>query len=92
MSANTVTANTNLQELSVGQINWLIGEAGSNIVVDEVRFIGTNASSEFQYEVTYDSEQAGSYVVNHAFVDIDLQGDPRLVINDLDIEEDLFAD
>ena len=89
---NLVTADTNLKELSVEQVNWLIEEAGSDIVVDEARFIGKNASNEYQYEVMYDSSQAGSYVVNHAFVDFDLQGDPRLIIHDLDVEEDLFSD
>jgi UDP-N-acetylglucosamine enolpyruvyl transferase len=89
---NLVNANTNLQELSVEQVNWLIDEAGSDIIVDEARYIGKNASHEYQYEVMYDSSQAGSYVVNHAFVDFDLQGDPRLIIHDLDVEEDLFAD
>lgn len=92
MSANTVTANTNLAELSTGQINWLIAEAGSDIVADESRFLEQNASDEYQYEVMYDSPQANTYVTNHAFVDLDLQEDPRLVIYDLDPEEDLFAD
>lgn len=93
MSANTVTANTDLSTLSVGQINWLIEEAGSNIEADEARFIQLNASDEYQYEITYDSPQALNYVTNHVFVDIDLQGDPRLIINDLDEEvDDLFAD
>lgn len=86
-----VTANTDLSSLTVEQINWLIGEAGETIEVDEARFLEVNASDEHQYEVTYESVTALSYVTNHAFVDFDLQGDPRLVIHDMVEEEDLFA-
>lgn len=88
----SVTSTSDLSALTVDQINFLIEEAGENITVDEARYLGTNASNEFQYEVTYNSPGANAYVTNHAFVDFDLQGDPRLVINDLDQEDDLFAD
>ena len=87
-----VTANSDLTSLTVEQINWLIVEAGETIEVDGVRFLELNASNEYQYEVTYESVGAQTYVVNHAFVDIDLQGDPRLMIHDMVQEEDLFAD
>jgi len=87
-----VTANSDLTSLTVEQVNWLIGEAGETIEVDGVRFLELNASNEYQYEVTYESVGAQTYVVNHAFVDIDLQGDPRLMIQDMVQEEDLFAD
>ena len=87
----SVTSESDLSALTVDQINYLIAEAGEDIVVDGARYLGMNASNEFQYEVTYNSVGAGAYITNHAFVDFDLQGDPRLIINDLDAEEDLFA-
>jgi len=87
-----VTANTDLTSLTVEQVNWLIGEAGETMEVDGVRFLELNASAEYQYEVTYESVGAQSYVVNHAFIDIDLQGDPRLMIQDMVEDDDLFAD
>lgn len=87
-----VTANTDLSSLTVEQVNWLIEEAGETIEVDGVRFLAINASDEYQYEVTYESVGAQAYVTNHAFVDFDLQGDPRLVMFDMVEEEDLFAE
>ena len=90
--ANTVTANTDLTSLSVGQINWLIGEAGELMEVDSRTYLGLNASDEHQYEVTYFSAVANTYVSNHAFIELDADGDPVLSIFDLDEEDDLFAD
>ena len=87
-----VTANTDLSALTVDQINELIADSGSAIQVEEARFIQLNASDEYQYEVIHYSAGASALVTNHAFIDIDIDGDPRLVINDLDEEEDLFAD
>ena len=90
--ANTVTANTDLTSLSVGQINWLIDEAGELMEVDSRTYLGLNASDEHQYEVTYFSAAANTYVSNHAFIELDADGDPVLSIFDLDEEDDLFED
>ena len=87
-----VTANTDLSSLTVEQVNWLIDDAGIDIVVDGARYLELNASTEYMYEVTYNSVGTGSYVTNHAFIDLDLQNDPRLFISDLDPEDDIFAD
>ena len=87
-----VTANSDLTALTIEQINWLISEAGSTIEVEEATFVQMNASDEAQYEVVYNSIVNNALVTNHVFIDIDIDGDPRLTINDLDPEEDLFAD
>lgn len=88
----TVTSDTDLSTLSVEQINELIADAGSAVQVDTANFIQLNASDEYQYEVTYYSVVTESNVTNHVFIDIDIDGDPRLQINDLDQEDDLFPD
>jgi regulation of enolase protein 1 (concanavalin A-like superfamily) len=87
-----VSANTDLSTLTVAQINELISDAGEAIEVDTAQFIQLNASDEYQYEVTYYSVVTDSEVTNHVFVDIDIDGDVRLELNDLDPEDDLFAD
>ena len=87
-----VTAETDLSTLTVEQINELIADAGEAIQVDTAKFIQLNASDEYQYEVTYYSVVTESEVTNHVFVDIDIDGDPRLTINDLDLEDDLFPE
>lgn len=87
-----VTADTDLSTLSVEQINELIADAGSAVQVDTANFIQLNASDEYQYEVTYYSVVTESNVTNHVFIDIDIDGDPRLQIDDLDPEDDLFPD
>lgn len=87
-----VTAETDLSTLSVEQINELIADAGSAVQVDSANFIQLNASDEYQYEVTYYSVVTESNVTNHVFIDIDIDGDPRLQIDDLDPEDDLFPD
>jgi len=87
-----VTAETELSTLSVEQINELIADAGSAVQVDSANFIQLNASDEYQYEVTYYSVVTESNVTNHVFIDIDIDGDPRLQIDDLDPEDDLFPD
>jgi uncharacterized protein YuzE len=87
-----VSANTDLSTLTVAQINELISDAGEAIEVGTAQFIQLNASDEYQYEVTYYSVVTESEVTNHVFVDIDVDGDVRLELNDLDPEDDLFAD
>lgn len=87
-----VTSDTDLSTLSVEQINELIADAGSAVQVDTANFVQLNASDEYQYEVTYYSVVTESNVTNHVFIDIDIDGDPRLQIDDLDPEDDLFPD
>jgi hypothetical protein len=70
----------------------LISDAGEAVEVGTAQFIQLNASDEYQYEVTYYSVVTESEVTNHVFVDIDVDGDVRLELNDLDPEDDLFAD
>ena len=86
----TVTADTDLTTLTVDQINWLLEEGSYGIEVDWCEYVQVNASNEYQYNVTYNSSRAGEYVSNHAFVHIDAQGDPVLIINDMDIQPSLF--
>ena len=87
-----VDANTDITALTVSQINSLLDDAGSPVVVDEATYLSMNASNEAQYEVLYQSTQANAYVKNHVFVDLDLQGDVRATINDLVEEDDPFAE
>jgi hypothetical protein len=88
----TVTADTDLSTLTLEQINEMIVDAGSDVVATDAKFIQINASDEAQYEVTYFSPVVNENITNHVFVDIDPDGDPRLQINDFDIEEDLYPD
>lgn len=87
-----VTSDTDLAALTIDQINYLLDDAGEDIVVDSAQFVQLNASDEYQYEVTYDSPVANTNVTNHVFIDLDDDDDPRITINDLAEEEDLFAD
>jgi len=84
----SVTADTNLETLTVDQVNFLIEEAGSDIRVTEANFIQINASDEYQYEVEYISPNYGP-VTNHVFVEILPDGEPSLAIDDLGPEHDL---
>jgi hypothetical protein len=70
----------------------MIVDAGSDVVATDAKFIQINASDEAQYEVTYFSPVVNENITNHVFVDIDPDGDPRLHIDDFDIEEDLYPD
>ena len=89
----SVTRESDLTTLTLDQINWLMDDSGyENIEIEESRFLEINASDEAQYEVIYNSPGAGTLVTNHAFVEFDPDGDPRLSIYDLVEEEDLFAD
>lgn len=88
----TVTADTDLSTLTLEQINEMIVDAGSDVVATSAVFVQINASDEAQYEVTYFSNVVNENITNHVFVDIDPDGDPRLQINDFDIEEDLYPD
>jgi hypothetical protein len=87
-----VTADTDLTTLTIADLNELIDNAGSEVVVDSATYVGINASDEYQWEVTYFSPQANTNVTNHVFIAYDLDGDPFLSIYDLDPEEDLFPD
>jgi len=87
-----VTADTDLTTLTLEQINEMIVDAGSDVVATDAKFIQINASDEAQYEVTYFSNVVNETITNHVFIDIDPDGDPRLQINDFDIEEDLYPD
>lgn len=87
-----VTAETDLTTLTIADINELIDNAGSDVVVDGATYIGRNASDEYQWEVTYFSSQANTNVTNHVFIDHDIDGDPVLQIDDMDPEDDLFSD
>lgn len=87
-----VSADTDLSTLTVAQINELVADAGEAIEVDTALYIQRNASDEYQYEVTYFSAVANTEVTNHVFVDVDIDGDVRLELNDLDPEDDLFED
>lgn len=87
-----VTADTDLTALTVAQINELLDDAGSEIIVDGATYIGRNASDEYQWEVTYNSPQSNTYVTNHAFVDVDLDGEPFIALNDLVEEDDIFGE
>lgn len=81
----TVTANTDLSSLSIEQVNWLIDESGnSSLNAITCSYVGLNASAEFQYEITHNSTNTNTVVQNHVFVDLDLQGDPRLQIMDIE--------
>tara|TARA_B110000503_G_scaffold115261_1_gene173482 strand:- start:742 stop:1026 length:285 start_codon:yes stop_codon:yes gene_type:complete len=72
-----------LTALTIEEINGLIDEAGYGVEVSASSFIQINASNEAQYQLTYFSTVAGQIVVNHAFVDVDLQGDVRLKMSDI---------
>lgn len=84
----SVTADTNLETLTVDQVNFLIEEAGSDIRVTEASFIQINASDEYQYEVEYISPGYGP-VTNHVFIETLPDGEPSLSIDDLDEDLDL---
>ena len=80
----TVTANTDLTALSLEQINWLIDESSNpSLQAITSSYVGLNASDEYQYEITHNSLNINAVVSNHAFVDLDLQGDPRIQMNDI---------
>jgi hypothetical protein len=79
-----VTTGSDLSALSLEQINWLLEDAGSELTATEVVLVGTNASDEVQYAVTHYSPTRESVVVNHAFCDFDLQGDPRIQMYDIE--------
>lgn len=88
----TVTADTDLTTLTLEQINEMIVDAGSDVVANDAKFIQINASDEAQYEVTYWSSVVERTITNHVFIDIDPDGDPRLQIDDFDVEEDIYPD
>ena len=72
----------NVQTLSLTRINELMVEAGhETIEILTATFAEVNASNEAQYEVTHFSPVTRGNVKNHVFVDIDLQGDTRLLFN-----------
>lgn len=73
-----------LTTLSLERINELIDEAGITVDIITAEFNQTNASNEAQYTLTYYSSVFDQVVTNHAFVDIDLQGDTRIQLNDLE--------
>jgi len=72
----------NIEELSLARMNELMDEAGHDTVeLLSAAFTELNASNEAQYEVTYDSPVTGGIVTSHLYVDVDLQGDTRLMFN-----------
>jgi len=73
-----------LTTLSLERINELIDEAGITVNIDSAQFTQLNASNEAQYILSYHSDLFNQTVTNHAFVDIDLQGDIRIRVNDLE--------
>ena len=73
-----------LTTLTLERIQELVAEAGSALSITDAKFVQVNASDEAQYEVTYWSPALGKNTTNHAFVDIDPDGDTRLFINDFD--------
>jgi|TARA_B110000908_G_scaffold142650_1_gene170969 hypothetical protein len=75
----------NVQTLSLTRINELMVEAGhETIEILTATFVEVNASNEAQYQVTHFSPVTSGNVQNHVFVDIDLQGDTRLLFNPIE--------
>lgn len=71
-----------LTVLTLSEINQLVEDAGSSIVLDDAKFNQLNASNEAQYEVTYFSAAADKNVTDHVFISYDSNGGIRLQIND----------
>jgi hypothetical protein len=73
-----------LTTLSLERINELMDEAGITNEISSAEFTQVNASNEAQYTLTYYSPIFKQEVTNHAFVDIDLQGDTRIRMKELE--------
>lgn len=82
-----VTPDSNLEELDLDQVNWLLDEAGEPMTANTSVFVQVNASDEAQYELTYWSDTANTLITNHAFVEFDDDGDPVINIFDFGDEE-----
>ena len=65
-----------MENLTVAEINQLLVDAGSTVVVETATFEQINASNEASYLVTYNGKQ------NHAFVK-ERDGLYRISLNDL---------
>tara|TARA_B110000259_G_scaffold186964_1_gene239591 strand:+ start:5689 stop:5991 length:303 start_codon:yes stop_codon:yes gene_type:complete len=74
-----------LAALTLDQINELSTDAGFPQEILTCSFNEVNASDEYQYNISYFSPIREEVVINHAFVDLDLQGDVRLSMAEISL-------
>ena len=74
-----------LAALTLDQINELSTDAGFPQEILTCSFNEVNASDEYQYNISYFSPVRDEVVVNHAFVDLDAQGDIRLAMAEISL-------
>jgi|TARA_B110000977_G_scaffold200978_1_gene293452 hypothetical protein len=77
----------NLSTLSVARLNELMVLEGHEEVILTATYGEINASDEHLYSVTHNSTFADGRteeVLNHVFVNFDLQGDVKLSMADID--------
>jgi len=72
-----------LTALTLDQINELSTDAGFPQEILTCSFNEVNASNEYQYNISYFSTIREEVVIDHAFVDIDAQGDVRLAMAEI---------
>ena len=74
-----------LTALTLDQINELSTDAGFPQEILTCSFNQVNASDEYQYNISYFSPIRDEVVINHAFVDLDAQGDIRLAMAEISL-------
>ena len=74
-----------LAALTLDQINELSTDAGFPQEILTCSFNQVNASDEYQYNISYFSPIREEVVINHAFVDLDEQGDIRLAMAEISL-------
>ena len=74
-----------LAALTLDQINELSTDAGFPQEILTCSFNEVNASDEYQYNISYFSPIREEVVINHAFVDLDEQGDIRLTMAEISL-------
>jgi len=72
-----------LTALTLDQINELSTDAGFPQEILTCSFNEVNASNEYQYNISYFSTIREEVVIDHAFVDLDAQGDVRLAMAEI---------
>lgn len=79
-----------MENLTLAEINQLIADAGSDIVVDSAVFKQVNASNEAQYEVTHGGKTNHAFVTNNNgtyHINIETLGDNDPVVDPIDVAE-----
>ena len=74
-----------LTALTLDQINELSTDAGFPQEILTCSFNEVNASNEYQYNISYFSTIREEVVIDHAFVDLDAQGDIRLAMAEISL-------